>query len=283
MNFRTELMVKPGTAVDLAKEKTKPALGGIDKSAAKEDAKARLDVNRGRLFEQQTKLYASGTQAVLLCFQGMDGAGKDGVIGKIASGINPMGCETHAFKAPSSEERAHDFLWRIHKVVPAKGKIGIFNRTHYEAVLVERVKQLAPHAVWRKRYDQIREFEQLLSQSGTLVLKFFLHISKEEQLQRFKDRLEDPLKNWKISETDYSDRTLWDHYQRAYADALSECSTEGAPWFIIPADKKWFRDLAVSEIVADAMEAMHIPDPKPSVDIEAIRKQYHAAAVGEQG
>ena len=272
-NYRDAFLVKPGAKLDLSRIDTKIAPDGIDK----EKAKTRLEVNRVRLFAQQTKLYAAGTQAVLLCFQGMDGGGKDGVIKSVAAGINPMGCETHAFKAPSSEERAHDFLWRIHKAVPPRGKIGLFNRTHYEAVLVERVKKLVPEEVWRKRYDQIREFEQLLTQSGTLVLKFFLHIGKDEQLERFRDRLDDPLKNWKISETDYTDRLLWDEYQAAYAEALTKTSTTTAPWFIIPADRKWFRDLAVSEIIADAMEALHIPEPKPSVDIEAMRKQYHAA------
>lgn len=272
MDYRKEFYVKPDSAVDLAKIDT-AYTGDADKAAAK----ARLEVNRQRLLVHQTRLYASGKQAVLICLQGMDGAGKDGTISSIASGVNPMGCETHAFKAPSSEERSHDFLWRIHKAVPPKGKVGLFNRTHYEAVLVERVKTLVPEEVWRKRYDQIREFEQLLTQSGTVVLKFFLHIGKAEQLERFRDRLENPLKQWKISETDYTDRERWTDYQQAYADALSKCSRPNAPWYVIPADRKWFRDLAVSEIICDALDEMKIEDPQPSVDIEAIRKQYHAA------
>ena len=273
MDYRKQFMVKPGRALDLSTHDS--AFKG---DADKADAKERMERNRTRLFEHQTRLYASGTRAVLLCFQGMDGSGKDGAIGKIASGINVMGCETHSFKAPSSEERAHDFLWRIHKAMPERGKIGIFNRTHYEAVLVERVKSLVPEAVWRKRYGQIRDFEKMLDAGGTLVLKFFLHISKAEQLERFRDRLENPLKQWKISATDYADRKLWDDYMRAYADALAECSTKRAPWYVIPADRNWYRDLVISEIVNDTLDEMAIPDPVLQVDIEAIRREYNAAA-----
>ena len=215
MDFRKQLYVTPDSKVDLSKIKTNET-GGWKKPVAT----AKIEANRQRLLVHQNRIYANGTQAVLICLQGMDGSGKDGAITQLASGINPMGCETHAFKVPSSEERTHDFLWRIHKVVPGKGRMGLFNRTHYEGVLVERVKSLVPEKTWRMRYDQIREFEQLLFESGTLVLKFFLHIGKDEQLERFKDRLDDPMKQWKISDTDYSDRELWDDYQHAYEDAL---------------------------------------------------------------
>ena len=276
MDYRNAFFVEPDSAIDLAAIPTRHALSS-DGDQEKLAAKARIQDNKARLLIHQNRIYASSARAVLIILQGMDGSGKDGTITTLASGLNPMGMETHAFKVPSSEEMAHDFLWRIHKAAPSRGKVSLFNRSHYEAVLVERVKKIAPDQVWRKRYDQIREFEQLLAESGTLVLKFFLHIGKDQQLKRFRDRLDDPSKQWKISETDYSDRKLWDEYQIAYADALSKCSRAGAPWYIIPADRKWFRDLVVSEIVNATLDEAKIPDPVPSVDIAVMRKAYEAA------
>jgi PPK2 family polyphosphate:nucleotide phosphotransferase len=191
--------------------------------------------------------------------------------------MNPQGCRIVAFKQPSVEELAHDFLWRIHKVAPAKGEVVIFNRSHYEDVLTVRVHELVPDAVWARRYEQINAFEQGLVEADTHILKFFLHISKDEQLKRFKDRLDDPSKQWKISESDYKERTFWDDYMTAYEDALSRCSTERAPWFLIPANHKWFRNLAVSRIVVEYLKGLKLTYPPPRVDLKHIREEYHTA------
>lgn len=191
--------------------------------------------------------------------------------------MNPQGCRVAAFRQPSAEELAHDFLWRVHLAAPAKGEIVIFNRSHYEDVLVVRVHNLVPEQVWTRRYDRINTFEKGLVEHETHILKFYLHISKEEQLKRFKERLDDPTKHWKISESDYKERAFWDDYVSAYEAALSRCSTEHAPWFIIPANHKWFRNLAVARIVVEYMETLNIKYPKPTVDIEHIRHEYHEA------
>jgi PPK2 family polyphosphate:nucleotide phosphotransferase len=192
--------------------------------------------------------------------------------------MNPQGTFVFGFKQPSKEEAAHDFLWRVHSRTPAKGEVVIFNRSHYEDVLVVRVHKLVPRSVWSKRYDLINDFETMLSQNGTTILKFFLHISPEEQLARFKQRLDDPSRNWKISESDYSERELWPQYVEAYEDAMALTSTKHAPWYIIPANHKWFRNLAVSQIIADTMDDMGLKLPPTHVDIADIRRKYHAAA-----
>jgi PPK2 family polyphosphate:nucleotide phosphotransferase len=189
--------------------------------------------------------------------------------------MNPQGCRVQAFRTPSPIEAAHDFLWRIHRVTPAKGEVVIFNRSHYEDVLIARVHELVPPPIWEQRYERINEFERLLHDNGTHVLKFFLHISPDEQLRRFNKRLRDPQRQWKISEADYRERDHWDEYQRAYQETLSRCSTDNAPWYIIPADHKWFRNLAISQIVADYLDALHMRFPAPSVDLDAIRHLYH--------
>ena len=227
-----------------------------------------------RLRELQYKLYAENRRGLLIVLQGLDAGGKDGTIRHVLGYMNPQGCRVQPFKQPTHLEAAHDFLWRAHRATPAKGEVVIFNRSHYEDVLVVRVHDLVPKVQWKARYDQINAFESLLTANSIHILKFYLHISPEEQLRRFKKRLDDPTRWWKISETDYSERAYWKDYQQAYEDALSHCSTEQAPWYVIPSDHKWFRNLAVSRIVVETLEALKMSFPEPHVDIEEIRKKY---------
>jgi PPK2 family polyphosphate:nucleotide phosphotransferase len=215
---------------------------------------------------------------VLIVLQALDAGGKDGTVRHVFGAFNPQGANVHAFKVPTAEEAAHDFLWRVHAATPARGHIAIFNRSHYEDVLVARVHELVPEKVWSKRYDRINEFEKNLAQAGTHILKFFLHISPDEQLRRFKKRLDDPQSWWKLNESDYSERKHWAEYQEAYEDVLERCSTKRAPWYVIPADHKWFRNLAVARIVADTLEELDLQLPKPAADIDAIRRAYAEAA-----
>ncbi len=222
-------------------------------------------------------LYAENRQSVLICLQGLDAAGKDGTIRHVVSGMNPQGTRVHGFKVPSTLEASHDFLWRVHQQAPARGEVVVFNRSHYEDVLVARVHDLVPKDVWSKRYDLINDFERNLVLSGTHVLKFFLHISREEQLRRFKQRLDDPTRQWKISDADYAERKFWPDYVDAYEEALSKTSTRIAPWFVVPANHKWFRNLAISKILQDVLESFDMKTPAPTVDIAKIRRKYHAA------
>jgi PPK2 family polyphosphate:nucleotide phosphotransferase len=196
--------------------------------------------------------------------------------------MNPSGCNVASFKEPTKEELAHNFLWRIEAQTPRRGEVTIFNRSHYEDVLIVRVHDLVPKKVWSKRYQQINDFERRLVANGTHILKFFLHISKEEQLRRFEQRLDDPTKRWKISEADYSEREYWDEYEKAYEDAIAKCNPGDAPWFVIPSDHKWFRDLAISEIIVDAMKDLKIQVPEPIVNIEDIRRKYHSSVEQEK-
>ena len=207
----------------------------------------------------------------------MDAGGKDGTIRHVFSGVNPQGVDVASFKQPTPLEVAHDFLWRIHAHAPRAGQIVIFNRSHYEDVLVTRVHKLVDKKTCARRYEHIRDFEALLVESGTTILKFFLHISKEEQLARFAQRLDDPGRNWKISESDYSERELWDDYVDAFEDAISATSTANAPWYVIPANHKWFRNLVVSQIIADTMADLGLAFPAPSVNLAEIKRKYHAA------
>ena len=227
--------------------------------------------------ELQQKLFAERKRSLLVCLQALDAGGKDGVVKHVIGSMNPDGCRVANFKEPTQEELAHDFLWRIEAQMPKRGEIAIFNRSHYEDVLIVRVHDLVPKTVWSQRYGQINDFERRHAANGTVILKFFLHISKEEQLSRFEQRLDDPAKRWKISESDYTEREYWDDYERAYDDVLAKCNTEQAPWFVIPANHKWFRDIAVSEIIVSTLESMNIQVPKPTVDIEEIRRKYHSA------
>ena len=220
---------------------------------------------------------------MLVVLQGLDAAGKDGVIRHIFTGMNPQGTRVFSFKQPTDEERGHDFLWRIHQHAPRKGEVVIFNRSHYEDVLVVRVHELISNDVWSRRYDQINDFEKLLAATRTKILKFYLHISPEEQLDRFEKRLENPARQWKISEADYQERRFWPSYVQAYQDAIERTSTSCAPWYIIPSNHKWFRNLAISQIIAKTMDEMKLELPPAHVDIADIRKKYHAAKMEEDG
>lgn len=237
----------------------------------KGEAEKETERNRKELGELQQLLWADNSRALLVIFQGMDTCGKDGTIRHVMSGLSPQGCVVTSFKVPNEEEADHDYLWRIHKAVPRRGEIGVFNRSHYEDVGVVRVHGLASEKVWRARYDQINAFEKTLDECGTRILKFFLHISKGEQKKRLEDRLKDPTKNWKFSEGDLGERAKWDEYMKAYDEAISRCSTGRAPWYIIPADRKWFRNLAVSEIITEALKGMDLRWPKPRADLARIR------------
>ena len=244
------------------------ATPGLDgKSAAAEQLARNLE----RLAELQYRFYAEGKRSLLIVLQAMDAGGKDGTIRHVMGALNPQSCRVTSFKVPSAEERAHDFLWRIHQAVPGKGEIGIFNRSHYEDVLIVRVHQLVPPALWAARYDQINRFERHLADNGTTILKFFLHISKDEQRARLQARLDDPAKKWKITAADVAERRFWNDYTAAYEEALSRCSTAWAPWFVIPANKKWFRNLAVSAILVEALEKLNPQFPKPAAGIARLK------------
>lgn len=277
MNYSKLFRVTPGARVKL--KNIDPAFADDYKSP--EAAEAEIAQLQKKLRELQELLYAERQHALLICLQAMDTGGKDGTINHVLGAMNPRGCRVAAFRQPSAEELAHDFLWRAHRAAPAFGEVVIFNRSHYEDVLIVRVHKLVPEDVWTRRYDEINIFEKTLTEHSTSILKFYLHISKEEQLERFRSRLDDPSKQWKISEADYQERRFWDDYVSAYEDALSRCSTEHAPWFIIPANHKWFRNLAVAQIVVHHLETLGMSYPKPTVDIERIRHKYHEAEKAE--
>jgi PPK2 family polyphosphate:nucleotide phosphotransferase len=262
-----QFIVKPGIRVHLSNYDPGYSAGFKNKEQAQEI----LEKNQSRLRELQYLLYAHDRYALLIILQGMDGSGKDGTIRHVMYGLNPQGCRVTSFKKPSVEELDHDFLWRIHKAVPPKGEIGIFNRSHYEDVLVVRVHNLVPKTMWSNRYKQINDFEQILTTSNVKILKFFLHISKKEQKERFQKRLDDPNKNWKMNPQDLEERKLWGEYTNAYETALTKCSTAYAPWFIIPADKKWFRNLAISQIIVETLAKLDMEFPKPAFDPKKIR------------
>ncbi|HTP43213.1 MAG TPA: polyphosphate kinase 2 family protein [Candidatus Acidoferrum sp.] len=267
-NFTNELMVVPGKKrVNLSKWDPDDTLGW-DKD---HKMKSNLEKNLQRLDELQYLLYAERKHALLIVLQGLDAAGKDGTIRHVMSGVNPQGCHVTSFKQPSIEEKSHDFLWRIHKAIPAIGDIGIFNRSQYEDVLVVRVHNLVPESDWSRRYDEINDFEKMLHQNHVRILKFFLHISKDEQKKRFQERIDDPDKRWKISDGDFKERKFWDDYTAAYEDTLYRCSTPEAPWFVIPANKKWFRNLAVSHIITETLQSLKMKFPAPTVDVKKIK------------
>jgi len=237
----------------------------------KKDAAKPTEKQIEELRKLQEVLYADASHAILVVLQAMDGGGKDGAIEHVFSGVNPQGCTVTSFKQPTPPELAHDYLWRVHRATPAKGMIGIFNRSHYESVLVERVKELVPEKVWRKRYDHINNFEKILADEGTTILKFFLHISYEEQKKRMLARLADPRKNWKFSPSDLKERARWDDYQEAYQDAIRECSTEWGPWYIVPADHKWFRNWVISHILVKTLDKLDLHFPPPLRNADKIR------------
>jgi PPK2 family polyphosphate:nucleotide phosphotransferase len=273
MDFREQFAVKPGSRLRLDRVDTR----FTDAPASKDGVAALTAKNSMRIADQQMRIYAERRYSVLIVLQGLDAAGKDGVVKHVLSAVNPIGCTATSFTVPSAEEASHDFLWRYHKVAPAKGHISIFNRSHYEAVLVERVHKLVPKRVWTRRYQEISDFERLLRRNGTAIVKLYLHMSKEEQLARFKDRLDDRAKRWKISESDYSEREFWDDYLKAYEAALSKTSHKRAPWYIVPADQRHVRNYVASQIIADTLDDLKIASPKPRVDLAEIRRKYHEA------
>lgn len=224
-----------------------------DGDSKRDDAEKQLEKLGEEISELQELLAAAQRQSMLIILQGMDTSGKDGTIRHVFSRVNPQGCYVHSFKEPTGEDLAHDFLWRVHKNTPGKGTLGIFNRSHYEDVLVARVQNLVPKAVWQARYQEINDFEKLLANNSTIILKFFLHISFDEQAERLEAREKDKDKAWKLSASDWETRKHWDAYQEAYEDALSKCSTEQAPWYIVPANHKWYRNLAISHVIAHTM------------------------------
>lgn len=240
---------------------------GLDKDETREKTIKLTE----RIGDLQELLHADADQALLILLQGMDTSGKDGAARKLLEFVNPAGVETANFKKPSTEELAHDYLWRVHKLIPRYGNIGVFNRSHYEDVLIVRVLKLQPNSVWEERYDQINGFEKYLVQNRVVVLKFFLHISSDAQAERLKARIEDPRKNWKFEMSDLEMRAQWGKFQKAYEDAINYCSTRYAPWHIIPADRKWYRDYVIAKIVAKTMEGMKLKWPKAKEDLSKIR------------
>ena len=244
--------VDPGSPIRRADVSTADTEG----YAAKRDVKGELSAHRARIAELQARLFAEQRRSLLIVLQAMDTGGKDGAIKHVFRGVNPQGCRVWSFKAPSTDESAHDFLWRYHLRTPSRGMITIFNRSHYEDVLVVRVKNLVPEAVWRDRYDTICDFERTLARENVVVLKFFLHISKDEQKRRLQARLDDASKHWKFSYNDLKERAFWDDYQGAFEDAVNATSTPFGPWYVVPANKKWYRNLVIARTIADTLEAM---------------------------
>ncbi len=280
-----KFLVPEGKKFRLKKHKTDYTAGLDERKAVKQLAK-----NVERMAELQDILYAQNVHALLIIFQAMDAAGKDSAIEHVMSGLNPQGCHVVAFKQPSAEELDHDYLWRCSKALPERGRIGIFNRSHYEEVLVVRVhppilqnQQLPEKAkgrgVWKRRFREIRNFEDYLSDNGVHVVKFFLNVSRDEQKQRFLDRIAEPEKNWKFSAGDVKERALWDDYMKAYEEAIAATSTDKSPWFVVPADNKWFTRLAISEIIVKKLESLKLSYPK--VSDEAMKELLEAKAVLE--
>jgi len=276
--YAERFRAKPGHRVRL--KDIDPDFTG--KGEDKKSAERTIEKLEKRMEDLQSQLYAEGKRSLLICLQALDAGGKDGVVRHVLGTMNAQSCRVVSFKQPSSEELAHDFLWRIEAQTPRRGEVRVFNRSHYEDVLIVRVHDLVPKQIWSRRYEQINDFERRLSANNTRIIKFFLHISKDEQLERFRQRLYDPAKNWKISESDYSERQYWDQYQTAYEDAINKCTTDEAPWYVIPANHKWFRNLVISQIIVETLEGMDIQRPEPMVNIEEIRKKYHEALAQNQ-
>lgn len=258
---------KPGSKIDLSDVPTRVEQDKHNKSSAKKQ----IEENAAEMADLARCLYAENKRSILLVLQGMDTAGKDGTIRAVMRGLNPRSCQVHSFKKPSEEELDHDFLWRIHKCAPRKGNIGIFNRSHYEDVLVVRVHELVPKNAWQKRYEMINEFEKLLADNGTVVVKCYLHVSKEEQRERLQARIDEPRSRWKFNPGDIAERKLWDKYQEAYTDALEKCNTKHAPWYIVPSDQKWYRNLVVSNLVHDTMKELNPKYPTVKEDFSDIK------------
>ncbi|ARV61123.1 polyphosphate kinase [Nostocales cyanobacterium HT-58-2] len=270
---------KPPPKPDYTRYRVRPeqsiVLSALDPNASegyknKNDVEDELEHQRKRLQNLQERLYAEHQRSLLIVLQAMDTGGKDGTIKHVFGGLNPQGCQVWSFKKPSDEELTHDFLWRYHQRTPQRGMISIFNRSHYEDVLIVRVKQLVSQEIWQQRYQLINEFEHMLALNNIRVIKFFLHISKDEQKRRLESRLKDPNKHWKFSSDDIKERQFWDDYQAAFEDAINNCSTAYAPWYVVPANKKWYRNLVVARTIADTLEAMNPQYPKAEVGLENI-------------
>lgn len=260
-------LVRPGTDIDLSK--WNPNDKG-DFKGGKEDGLAEVEILNTKLEELQEVLYAEHRHKVLVVLQAMDTGGKDGVIRRVFDGVNPQGVRVASFKVPTEEERDHDYLWRIHKLVPGRGEMVIFNRSHYEDVLVVRVHNIVPPEVWKKRYEQINAFERHLAENGTTILKFYLHIDADEQKERLQARLADPTKRWKFRLGDLEERKFWRDYTEAYEDVLSKTSTEHAPWYIVPANSKWYRDLVISSVLVETLQSLDMKYPEPEENLDGI-------------
>ncbi len=262
-----QFRVEPGQNVKLSKRPTT----AIDGAPSKDHAKVQNDELATRLFDLQQVFYAGASHKLLVVLQGMDSSGKDGTIKHVFKMINPLGVRVANFKRPNHVELAHDYLWRVHHNAPPAGDIAIFNRSHYEDVLVVRVHDLVPEKVWRRRYDHIRHWEQMLADEGTVIRKFFLHISSGEQRRRLQERLDNPAKHWKFEHGDIEERKYWDKYTAAYQDALSETSTRDAPWYVVPSDQKWFRNLVISTVLVETLESLDLSYPEPAADLKSVQ------------
>jgi PPK2 family polyphosphate:nucleotide phosphotransferase len=265
-SLRELLRVKPGEKLDLAAYDCGRTLG-----REKDDADDVLAANLARLADLQGRIWAEAKHAILIVVQGIDAAGKDGTIKVVAGAFNPQGTPVTSFKVPTPKEAGHDFLWRVHAAVPGRGEIAIFNRSHYEQVLVVRVHKLEPEERWRRHYREIRDWERMLTDQGVTILKFFLAIDKNTQRERFQERVDDPAKRWKFALGDLEERKLWDDYRAAFEEMLSETSTDFAPWYVIPSNRNWLRNLAVSEIVADALDDLNPRYPEPAAGIAGLK------------
>jgi PPK2 family polyphosphate:nucleotide phosphotransferase len=262
-----ELRVPPGRPADLVKRDAGDRLGFGDKEAGS----ARLAELVAELGLLHNRLWAEARRSLLLVLQGLDASGKDGTISHVLTGVNPQGCRVHSLKAPAGAELAHDYLWRIHAACPGHGELGIFNRSHYEDVVTVRVRELAPRGVWKRRPGQIREFERMLTDEGTTLVKVFLNVSREEQGRRLQERLENPQKAWKFRREDLEDRARFDDYIAAYEEVLTETSTDWAPWYVVPADRNWIRNLAVAELLVAALRAIHAQLPPADPGLKGLR------------
>ena len=262
-----QYLVKPETKVNLSKHDPNDT---DDFKGGKEAALAEFEKLNGKLEVLQELLFAEHKQKVLVILQAMDAGGKDGTISHVFEGVNPAGVRVASFKAPTAEELDHDFLWRVHKQVPGKGELVIFNRSHYEDVLVVRVHNYVPPEVWKKRFDQINEFERTLAENGTIILKFYLHIDLDEQKERLQARLDDPTKRWKFRLGDLEERKLWGNYMEAFEDVLSKTSTDYAPWYIVPANHKWYRDLVISSVLVDVLEGLKMKYPESEENLDGV-------------
>ena len=266
-SFRERFAVPAGKSLNL-REHDPRATNGFDRD--KDEGKSRKMALNARLEDLQEALYAQGKHRLLVVLQAMDAGGKDGTIRSVFDGVNPQGVKVACFRQPTSQELGHDFLWRVHPHAPACGEIAIWNRSHYEDVLIVRVHDLVPEQCWRRRYEHIRAFEKILADEGTTIVKFFLHISKDEQKKRLQERIDNPKKRWKWNSRDLEERRHWDDYQRAYEEALAATSTDRAPWFVVPADRNWFRDLVISEILVETLESLDLRLPEGDPGIEGL-------------